>query len=242
MKLLLTAAAFAATLGLSAQSIEKNVEHFNKVIASPKINIVLVRGDHESVKINYSGVDQSRINVVVRNKTLRIYLDKSKFAEKREWVKQDGWEQKRSVYRDANITAYVTYKHLDKLVVRGESVADIQSEIDNSKFKLTGYGECEITIYSLRTDKFKAALYGDNSLKIKSGEVGYQKYKLFGDNKIDSQSITGHEVTSTTYGDSNLRLNASEYVRLNTIGESDVIVKGSPDLNKFTLGQVSVRK
>lgn len=242
MKLFLTAAALVATMSLSAQSLEKNVGHFNKVIASPKINIVLVRGDNESVRINYSGVDQSRINVVVKNKTLRIYLDKSKYTEKRERVSQDGWEEKKSIYRDANITAYVTYKHLDKLVVRGESVADIQSEIDNSKFKLSGYGECEITLYSLRTDKFKAALYGDNSLKIRAGEVGTQKYKLFGDNKIDSQAITGHEITSTTYGESNLRLNASDYVKLNTFGDSNVSVKGSPDLNKFTLGQVSVRK
>ena len=242
MKKIITLALLLASRALFAQSIEKNVEHFNKIIASPKINLVLTEGDVESVKINYANIDPSKINVKVRNHKLRIYLEGSRFTEKQKRVQKDGWVDKESVYKHANITAYVTYKKLDKLVVRGEQEVDLQGAITNKKFKLSAYGECEITFASLKVDWFKAALYGQNSLKVKGGNVEAQKYKLFGENKIDTQAIQSEEISSTTYGESILKLRVNENLKLVTIGESNVIVKGSPEVDKFTIGEVSVKK
>ena len=229
-------------LDLSAQSLEKNVPHFKKVVASPRINLVMMQGETESVKINYVNVDASRINVTVKNKTLRIYLDGSRFTEKRKRVKKDGWVEKESMYRNASITAYVTYRRLDKLVVRGEQEVDVQSVVENKKFKLSAYGECDITMASLQTGKFKASMFGQHTLKIKSGVVDTQKYKLFGENKIDVQGIQSEEIASATYGESKLKFNAKENLRLVTFGESDVFINGSASVNKFTFGNISVRK
>jgi len=226
----------------TAQTIEKKVGHFKKVIASPKINLVMVAGESESVKIHYANVDISKINVAVKNNTLHIYLDGSKYTEKRERVKRDGWVDKESVYRNASITAYVTYRKLDKLVVRGEQEVEVKSAIDTKKFKLSAYGECNITLASLQSYKFKACLYGQHSVKVKSGQVDFQKYKLFGENKIDTQAFQSEEIASTTYGESKLRFNAHESLRLVTIGESDVKILGRPDVNKFTLGEVAVNR
>src|SRR5689334_18835555 len=119
------------TSTLLAQSIEKKVNRFNKVIASPKINLVMVEGTSESVKINYANIDPAKINVVVKHNTLRIYLDGSRFTEKTKRVTFDGEVRKENVYRDASITAYVTYTKLQKLVVRGEQEVDIQGPIEN---------------------------------------------------------------------------------------------------------------
>ncbi len=202
----------------------------------------MVAGENESVKISYANVDASKINIVVKNHALHLYLDGSKYTEKRERVKKDGWVEKESVYRNASITAYVTYRKLDKLVVRGEQEVDVQSPIENKKFKLSAYGECDITLASLQTGKFKAAMYGQHTLKIKAGDVETQKYKLFGENKIDTQAIQSEEIASATYGESRIRVNANESLRLVTFGESDVLVKGPADVNKFTLGQVSVKR
>ncbi len=242
MKKIITLALLLASPALFAQSIEKNVEHFNKIIVSPKINLVLIEGNVESVKINYANVDPSKINVKVMHHKLRIYLEGSKFTEKQKRVQKDGWVDKESVYKHANITAYVTYKKLDKLVVRGEQEVDLQGAITNKKFKLSVYGECEITFASLQVDWFKAALYGQNSLKVKAGNVEAQKYKLFGENKIDTQGIQSEEISSTTYGESILKLRVNENLKLVTFGESNVIVKGSPEVDKFTFGDVSVKK
>lgn len=242
MKKTITLALVLASTVLFAQRIEKKVGHFDKIIASPKINLVLTEGDVESVKINYANVDPSKINIKVKHHKLRIYLEGSKFTEKQKRVQRDGWVDKESVYKQASITAYVTYKKLDKLVVRGEQEVDLLGAITNQKFKLSAYGECEITFASLQVDWFKAALYGQNSLKVKAGNVSAQKYKLFGENKIDTQSIQSEEISSTTYGESLLKLRVNENLRLVTVGESNVIVKGSPEVNKITIGEVSVKK
>ena len=243
MKPLITCLLIAASaLSGTAQTLEKNVGHFRKVIVSPKINLVMVAGENESVKINYANVDASKINIVVKNNALHIYLDGSKYTEKRERVKKDGWVDRESVYRNASITAYVTYHKLGKLVVRGEQEVDVQSAIDNKKFKLSAYGECNITFASLQTGKFKASMYGQHTLKINAGEVDTQKYKLFGENKIDTQAIQSEEIASTTYGESKLKLNANESLRLVTFGESDVKVRGGAEVNKFTFGEVAVNR
>lgn len=232
----------ASTLSGYAQTIEKKVSPFKKVVASPKINLVMIAGETESVKIHYTNVDASKINVVVKNKALHIYLNGSKYTEKRERVKKDGWVDKVGAYRDASITAYVTYRKLDKLVVRGEQEVDIQSAIDTKKFKLCAYGENDITLASLTAYKFKACLYGQHTVKVKAGEVEFQKYKLFGENKIDTQAFQSEEIASTTYGESKLRFNAHENLRLVTFGESDVKVKGGADVDKFTFGEVAVNR
>ena len=227
---------------LFAQSIEKKVGSFNKIIASPKINLVLVEGTEESVKINYANVDASKIRVTVKNKTLRIYLDGSRFTEKRERVQLDGEVRKENVYRHASITAYVTYNKLQKLVVRGEQEVDVRGPISGKKFKLSAYGECDITLASLDAGKFKASLYGQHTLKIKSGQVDTQQYKLFGENKIDALAIQSVDAYSTTYGESKLKVNANENLRLVTFGESDVWMRGNAEVNKITLGEVSFKK
>lgn len=231
-----------ATSTLLAQSLEKKVNHFNKVIASPKINLVMMEGMSESVKINYANVDASKINVVVKNNILRIYLDGSRFTEKKKRVAFDGEVRKESVYRDASITAYVTYTKLQKLIVRGEQEVEIQGPIENKKFKLSAYGECNVTIASLQVGWFKAALYGQNVVKVKEGFADAQKYRLFGENKIDAQALQSEEIASTTYGESRLKFQARQNLRLVTLGESNVYVKGSPELSKLTLGEISIRR
>src|SRR5579859_7152930 len=173
MKTLSVAVFFAVSILVSsAQTLEKNLGQFNKVIASPRINLVLMAGETESVKVTYARVDASKINITLRNKTLRIYLDGSRFTEKQRRVNKDGWVEKQSLYRDASITAYVTYRKINKLVVRGEQEVDVPGAIETKKFKLSAYGECDITLASLQTGKFKVSMYGQHTLRIKSGEIG----------------------------------------------------------------------
>jgi hypothetical protein len=225
-----------------AQSIEKKVDHFNKIIASPKINLVLVEGTSESVRINYANVDPSNIKVTVKNHTLRIFLEGSRYGDKLKRVQHDGEVRKEKVYRDAVVTAYVSYDKLRKLVVRGEQNVDVQGKVANKKFKLSAYGECDINLAFVEVGWFKAAMYGQNTLKINEGAVEIQKYKLFGENKIDAQAIQSDESYATTYGESRLKIYAKENLKLVTFGESDVWVKGSPEIDKITFGEVSVKR
>lgn len=225
-----------------AQTFEKKVGSFDQVIVSPRINLVLIQGDDETVKVNYSNVSERKINVVVKNHKLRIYLDHAKFIEKRNRVRKDGEIKKESVYKDVTVTAYVTYKQLKRLGIRGEQEVDVQGKIEGRKFKLSAYGESNIDLSSIKVDKLKVCMYGDHTLTVNEGYAGFQKFKLFGDNKIDTQALQSDEVASTTYGESKLKFNAEDNIRVITVGESKVYVKGKADIDQFSLGEVSVKK
>jgi len=51
----------------------KLVEHFDEVIISPHIQVNLIEGNEESVKIESNKVSNEKLNIEVKSKTLRIY-------------------------------------------------------------------------------------------------------------------------------------------------------------------------
>src|SRR6476619_7447719 len=84
------------------------VNHFNKVIVSPHIQVTFIEGDEESVTIEKSTVNNEKINIEVNGKTLRIYLDGAKEVTKNEVVYEDGHKVKRPIYNGTVVTATVT--------------------------------------------------------------------------------------------------------------------------------------
>src|SRR4051812_19880730 len=96
------------------------VAAFDKVLVSPRINVVFRKGDKESVELMYSNIDASMINVKVKHNKLHLYLYKSKWFERKEKYYSGECDFERDAYRNASVTAYVTYRELKKLTVRGE--------------------------------------------------------------------------------------------------------------------------
>ncbi|MBK5277271.1 MAG: hypothetical protein JJE09_00245 [Bacteroidia bacterium] len=69
MKMLPKCLIFSATMALTslsqAQEINKQLDSFDKIIVSPKINLVLQKGKTESIRIRYSNVASDKINIEV---------------------------------------------------------------------------------------------------------------------------------------------------------------------------------
>jgi hypothetical protein len=89
----------------------------------------------------------------------------------------------------------------------------------------------------------KARLYGSNKMRILDGDAGHLSYKLFGENKIESRGL--HTVTSNTtiYGDGQVRLYASEEVRVTSFGDQNLVISGSPVISKgINIGSSSIRR
>ena len=70
------------------------VNHFNKVIVSPHVQVTFIEGNEESVTIEKSTVSNDKINIEVNGKTLRIYLDGAKEITKNEVIYEDGQQSK----------------------------------------------------------------------------------------------------------------------------------------------------
>lgn len=230
------------SIGAYCQSSTQPLESFDKIVASQYVNVVLEKGEQESIRLEYHGIDPEDINVKVRRKKLHVYLDRAKLIEKRDKYYQYGNKVRVSRYKNSSVTAYVTYKQLRGIEIRGSEGLTCNSPITTDKFKLKAYGENEISIASLQTNKFKASIYGENTIEIKGGLAGHQVYRLFGENKIDTQNLESNTAISRIYGTGRLTVNASDEFKISAFGEPEIRLTGSAFINKnLILGDPSIK-
>jgi hypothetical protein len=237
----ITLLALFITIGVLAQEeLTRPVSAFEKISVSPRINLVLLKGDQESVRIVYQNVNPNRINTVVYGNRLRIYLDGARVLDKRERV-WDGSRRREPIYKDAAITVYVTYVMLKEVEMRGEEELICESTLEADKFKLIAFGRADIQLASVQTGKFKASLYGENKIKIKSGEANHQVYRLFGENKIDTRGLESSTASARIYGEGKLTLSAKEEVHIHSFGEPDIFIEGDPYVSKgIIIGRTTI--
>ncbi|MEJ0057935.1 MAG: DUF2807 domain-containing protein [Bacteroidota bacterium] len=85
---------------------------FEKIIASPHVNLILAKGDKESIRFEYNDIPQNKVNVVVKGNKLRIYLDHARITERQVHT---GYG-KHGIYNGSSVTAYV---HLPEIKSSG---------------------------------------------------------------------------------------------------------------------------
>lgn len=242
MRLTLAVALSIITGYAYSQELKKDVDAFSKITVSQRINLVLEKGSKESVRIAYKNVDPSKINVKVNGSRLVIYLEGARLIEKQRRRDDDWSDEREGIYKDAVVTAYVTYRDLSKVEVRGEQEVTCDSDIDTEKFKLKAYGEIDARFKSISAKTFKATLYGENKLRINGGQAGHQVYRLFGENRIDSRALASETTSTKIYGEGKISLHASDEVRITAIGEPKIDVNGTSHISKgLIIGNADIR-
>ncbi len=225
------------TCSLVAQSTIHELDPFDKIMVSHRINLHLIPGDQESVRFEFDKVDPSDLRYSVNNKRLAIYLEGAKITEPQ--VRHGHYKE--SIYRGAQVHAYVTYRQLKKLVVRGEEKVDCIGPISSDKFTLRLYGESDVHLASVNAGIFKAAMYGENDLRIDGGMTDLQRYNLYGENEIQVKDMPCHDTRTTSFGENELLIN-SENLSLTAFGETDIAYEGSMRIRrKIILGEGQIR-
>lgn len=220
-----------------------NVNHFNKAIISPHIQVTFVEGNEESVTIENSTVDKDKINIEVNGNTLRIYLDGAKDITKNKKVYDNGYEEKRSIYNGTIVTSIVTYKTLEDLSVRGEETIVCKSLLKGDKFRLTIFGESHLILNEVKLGQLQTVMYGESSLEIKAGSIHSQKYVVYGEGKINSLAISGNTSKITAYGEANFQMNVSDEIKITAFGDAKLAYKGNPTINKgLHIGEMQIDK
>lgn len=226
-----------------AQSKPISVDHFDKIIVSPHIELNLVEGNEESVLIENAKLSDDKINVEVDGKTLRVYLDGAKMVTKSEKYDNGEWSGKHSIYNGTMATATITYKNLDVLSVRGEEVITCESAIEQDDFKLRIYGESKVYFNSVSVEKLIVSIYGESYLEIKNGDVQRQVYRAYGESEVNTLEMGNTSTKITAYGESNFRVNVSDELKVTCYGEASINYKGDATVDKgIVIGEASVRK
>ena len=242
-RLLITAILAVMSVAPSvAQEISKSLKSFRKIVVSPHINLVLEKGDEEGIRLVYDNVTPDKINIDVSHHTLRVYLDDAKMGERQEVVSTHP-TVKRSIYHNATVTAYVTYRELEHLEVRGNQEVTCNSPISAERFTLKAYGETDIKLASVKVDYLRTSLYGVNHLHIEGGKAEFQKYKLFGENRIDAKALKCYSAIANSFGESRLRLATQDNLKVNAFGESQIEYFGDASVNKgLIFGETQIHK
>ena len=227
-----------------AQTPAHVLPSFDKVITSPHISIVLVAGDQENIQLQYQNIEPEKVNYSVEHKTLRIYLDDARITVKnRKWKDGDN-QYTRPIYdKSVKVTAYVTYKSLKNLQIRGEEDATCQSDLTSDSFKLKVYGQATVNLAGLTANKLKVSLFGENKVTIRSGKAARQQYRIYGENTLDTEKLIGELVSVHSYGDSQLNVYASNRIGVMAFGESNIKYAGDGNLRKgLVIGEVTIRR
>ncbi|MEL7006068.1 MAG: DUF2807 domain-containing protein [Bacteroidota bacterium] len=232
---------------IQAQTDVQKLKSFNKIIVSPRVQLELVKGDQESIELEYRNINPAKVNVEVSGKTLKIYLDDAKYIVKndksKKYHRRNGWWDQRMYDENVQVRAYVTYNTLKRLQVRGEEDIEITSPLEADRFKLKLYGESVVRISSLKTNKFKAVLIGENRLEVKEGNAKKQKYKSIGENWVRADGLESEFAIASFIGEGRAKIKANDHLRVSSIGESEVVFSGNPRVRKgIVLGYVDIRK
>lgn len=227
-----------------AQTPVQMLSPFDKVITSPHISVVLVAGNQESIQLQYHNIEPEKVNYAVQHKTLRIYLDDARITDKHQKVRDGDYEYRKPIYdKSVKVIAYVTYRQLTNLQIRGEEEAICRNELVSDKFRLRVYGQATVTLAGLKTNTFNATLYGENNVTIQSGRADKQQYRIYGENRLDTEHLTGETVSAHSYGDSQLRVYASKRIGVMAFGESTIRYAGGAHLRKgLVIGEVAIHR
>ena len=173
-------------------------------------------------------------------KTLEIYLEGAKTYDKTIKVHNNGYKQNESYYKGAKVTAYITYKELVGLQLRGEQTAICKDSINAAQFKIKLYGENKVSFAYLNAQRIKGKFYGENKLGINSGNVDMQKFNLYGENELELGNLTGNTVSVNSYGENKLALRAKNNIRVFGFGDLELDYSGEPSLNRFMIGELRI--
>mgnify|MGYP001025336578 CR=1 FL=1 len=208
-----------------------NVDDFTKVIISPHIESKFVKGEKNSVEILSNTESKDKVNIQVKGKTLRVYLDDAKETTKTKTVMKNGMKMKVPIYKERVLSVLITYVDLSELSLRGEQNTLCESPITTDKFNLKIYGASEVVFNEVDFDEIDVDIYGESDLTILDGKIDYQKITVYGESKINLLNVENIESKLKAFGEAEFDVNVSEAIKFTSYGEAVLRYKGNAQVN-----------
>ena len=217
---------------ITAQSKVIDVDTFNKIIVSPGIEVVFKEGTKESVSIESITVPMEKLNVIVENNALNIYLEGARITANKKQNYNNKTKFKTAVYKGTVVRAVVTYKKINALDLRGNEKFIFESKISTDKLNLKIYGESQVYINNIDILNLHTSIYGESYLEIQEGQITQQKFTAYGESKVNALNVESNETTLTAYGDGTFQFNVSEKLKITSYGEAVINYSGSAQVQK----------
>jgi hypothetical protein len=153
------------------------LQDISKIVVGPNVELILEEGEEETLEIDRDGLYEDEINIRTTGKTLKIFLDGSRYLPKKQKYRSSDFRMTTDHYGGHHITARVTYRNIKKITIRGEEGMRSVGTLKTEKLKLRVFGENDIRFAKVNIGKLKMKSYGANTLRIKEGNTGKQVYR-----------------------------------------------------------------
>jgi len=228
---------------LNAQKTINLHTNFNKIIVSPHIETIFVKGNEPSIVIENITVPMQKFNYELNKGTLQVYLEGAKTYTKNRKIVTRDYEKKVPLYKNRVAKIIITYTDVEIFSLRGEEKITFQTPLNQDACKLRIYGKSEVTINTINVNKLDVSIYGDSFLKMENGTIKNQKITAYGASKVMAAEVLSKETKITAYGDGTFQFNVSDKIKVNSYGESTVLYKGDAQLNKgLVFGESTITK
>ena len=226
-----------------AQATIQLSSSFNKIIVSPHIEAVFIKGTNPGIVIEDISVPLEKFKYEIEKGTLQVYLEGAKTYTKNKKIVTKNYHKKVPLYNNRVVKVLITYADVSLFSIRGEEKITFQTPLTQKECTLRLYGKSEVTIPTIKVDKLNISIYGDSFLKMNKGHVTKQKITAYGASKIMATSVIAKETKITAYGNGVFQLNTSERIKVNSYGEATILYKGNAQLKKgIVIGESTIRK
>ncbi len=220
--LLVLVIGFGAVQGQAQDRETRNVSGFSAITIGGALEVYMKQGNTEGVELE--GEDLESIITEVSGGTLRINRKGKKW----------GWNVKK-------VTAYITYKSIDRLAVSGASDVESEGTITAKDFDLELQGASSVSL-RIETGELKGDVQGASKAKIK-GRCNNQDIVIQGASKYDAEDLESKDVYIRSSGASTAYIRATGELDARAGGASTIRYGGNPErVNVDSSGASTVKR
>lgn len=206
---------FVLSVQVQAQQKEiREVGTFNKIHAGGSFNVVLEKGNKESVRLEGKNIDFNKVITEVKNNSLHVKLENGN-------------------YRNFDLTVYVTYTNLEEVHSSGSGNLTSKSDISSSNLKISLSGSGNANLKSLQANDLEVALSGSGNLSLEGGSTKNLSIRQSGSGNVKSAGLTAENCNIKKSGSGNMDINVSQSLEVESSGSGNIKYKGSPTINKM---------
>jgi len=199
---LLALLSVTARMAAQTSNTTRSLPDFEKISISGGYDAVILKeGDAESVTLEVSGIDPTKIITEVKGNTLEIGM-------------------KNGNYKRFNARITVTYRRLEELNNSGSTDLVATSTIKGDRFELNSSGSGDFKA-SFDVQKLTIHISGSSNMQV-SGRADRQHYAISGSGDIDADDLAGKEADVAVSGSGDVRLSVDGPVRTAVSGSGHV--------------------
>lgn len=209
-----------------AQKTEtRDVGSFKSIKIGGAYDVFIKKGSAVSVKLEGAEKDLEKIEVEVKDGTLRVQKEKGT-----KW----GWDSRKAV------KVYITYTELEALSSSGSSDVIVESKVKADDFSVRCSGSGDIKI-SLDVNNLKSAVSGSGDIKI-DGRANEFSSSVSGSGDVHASNFEAKKASLRIAGSGTMRVHVTEHLEAKISGSGSIRYKGNPRETVKISGSGSVRK